>query len=77
MKRVPVYRGAERRKDLYRRWGLPNGNPREGESFFGACRLTFIDDDTGEVVAHWVPSIFPRNATTQPAPLSPPQPAGG
>ena len=52
---VPTYRGAEKRKELFRRWGAPNAAPRPGESLFAQCRLLFVDDDSGRPIAYWVP----------------------
>jgi hypothetical protein len=40
---LPVFRGTEARKELTRRFGLPNAAPRPGERLFGNCRCIFVD----------------------------------
>lgn len=51
---IPTYTGDDARKALCSKYGLPNAAPRPGESFFGDCRVLFVDDyDDGKPVAYW------------------------
>ena len=43
--RLPVFRGIEARKELVRRFGLPNAAPNPRETPFGNTRCVFVDDD--------------------------------
>ena len=54
---LPVFRGVAARKELVRRFGLPNAAPRPGEPLFGNARIVFVDDDNdGERIAYVEPS---------------------
>ena len=60
---IPTFYGEEKRRELTRRWGLPNVYPRPGESPFGHCRVLFRDDDrSGEPVAFWAPGKPPSSS---------------
>ena len=41
---LPVFRGIQARKELVRRFGLPNAAPGPGETPFGNTRCVFVDD---------------------------------
>jgi hypothetical protein len=54
---LPVFQGVEARKELARRFGLPNAAPRSGEPLFGNGRIVFVDDENyGERVSYHEPS---------------------
>ena len=53
---LPVFQGVEARKDLVRRFGLPNAAPAPGETPFGNTRCVFVDDwNDGERIAYFEP----------------------
>jgi len=53
---LPVFQGVEARKELVRRFGLPNAAPRSGEPLFGNVRIVFVDDEhDGERIAYHEP----------------------
>ena len=50
---LPVFHGPAARKELTRRFGLPNAVPQPGESPFKASRVLFVDDDhEGKPIAY-------------------------
>ena len=53
---LPVFRGIQARKELVRRFGLPNATPGPGETPFGNTRCVFVDDDNdGKRIAYLDP----------------------
>ena len=53
---LPVFRGIQARKELVRRFGIPNAAPRPGETPFGNTRCVFVDDDNdGKPIAYLDP----------------------
>ena len=42
---LPLFRGKEARRQLFKRFGLPNAHPRKGEPLFGISRSLFVDDE--------------------------------
>jgi hypothetical protein len=52
---LPVFKGQEAYKELFRRFGIPNAAPLEGEGPFSSTRSLFVDDDNdGEPVAYLI-----------------------
>jgi hypothetical protein len=50
-----VFKGQEAYKELFRRFGIPNAAPLEGEGPFSSTRSLFVDDDNdGEPVAYLI-----------------------
>lgn len=53
---IPTFQGKTTWKELFSQYGLPNAAPQIGESYFGNCRVLFVDDfDDGKPVAYWIP----------------------
>ncbi len=58
---LPVFRGKAARKELVRRFGLPNAVPGQGETPFGNARCLFVDDwNDGKPIAYFDPSSDSR-----------------
>jgi hypothetical protein len=52
---LPAFEGREARKELVRRFGLPNAAPMIGEKIFSCTRCMFVDDDQdGKPIAYWI-----------------------
>ncbi len=58
---LPVFHGKAARKELVRRFGLPNAAPGPGESPFGNTRCLFVDDwNHGKPIAYFDPNSDSR-----------------
>ena len=55
---LPVFRGQEAYKELFRRFGIPNASPAPGTDqgpFGKSTRCVFVDDDNdGERIAYLI-----------------------
>src|SRR5258708_6564789 len=51
---LPVFREIDARKELVRRFGLPNAVPGPGETPFGNTRCLFVDDHNGGKPIAWL-----------------------
>ena len=55
---LPVFCGIDARKELARRYGIPNSLPKPGAKnpFGNSGTLLYVDDDNGEHIAYWEPT---------------------